>query len=615
MTSPTPIKPSPSARPGERVAVLHRQGAAWRILIASIAPAAPSSSSGGGHAESGGVEVLAVRSVDDASARALDAVLREHRVTRLLRILPAASTVCRAVSLPDSAAGPAESAAALALVAEADLPSSIPSWRRAGGLVQPIANGTPPLALLIGWPDSSPAPASLPLTADFESESWIPEPVALACFARQAAAQPDRVVESAVYADPSAGSAIIVAASLTRSVARILRADTSTRDGFAAAVRAAVDETRKAIALPPAPIDVTGPEPSVALSGTRGASPVHQAAITGLADPSLKTTHAIALGAAIAWASRDPALVPLLSLSESAPDKSASPLLAAITWLSDSRRAAIVIAASLAVLLFWPLAVAATRSAVVLGRAGGQDALRERLDHADTQAAFYELLRSRRWPMTKLLADVAGAAPVGLRLESIELNPEQSGNAGLSLRGHADNREVIAAFRKNLTDLRIFDDVSFSTSASNAPESTGDDFRLQARVAGPLMRVNPSHDYAQESLAALMYGADAAASSTRYERRTDRDSRSAEPSSSRTTRRQPRASAPPAEAPRGIDIPPPLTDDEIAAFDSKAAGDEMRKRAAAANAAGLDEATKQRLKDEVDKCKKRMLAALTEKKP
>ncbi len=470
------------------------------------------------------------------------------------------------------------------------------------------------MALLIGWPESSASPAQLQSAADFESEHWIPEPVALACFARSSVAAARPGVESVVYADPSAGSAIILAASITKSVARILRADASSSGAFAASVSSAFAETRKAIALPPTPIAVSGSEASLSIFTADDVNPGPQTAITGLADPSLKTAHAVALGAAIAWSARDPALSPLLLLSATAPDKSSSPLLAVISWLSDSRRAAIVIAACMAALLLWPLAVAAARSAVVQQRAGGAEALRERLDRADAQATFYDLLRSRRWPMTKLLADVAGAAPAGLRLESIELNPEQTGNGGLSLRGHADNREVIAAFRKNLTDLRIFDDVTFSTSASNSPDSSGDDFRLQARVAGPLMRVNPSHDFAKQSLASLMYGSDAPADSARAEHRSEREQRSSDSPAGRSSRRAGRASSPATEAPKPPEIPPPITDEQIAALDAKSATDEYRKRSAAANSATIDASTKQRLKDEADKCKARMLAAVKEKK-
>src|SRR5690606_27662993 len=125
-------------------------------------------------------------------------------------------------------------------------------------------------------------------------------------------------------------------------------------------------------------------------------------------DSAWTADYGLALGAILAYAGADAQLDPLLSLRPNASTRGGTLPDRLFTWLSVPARAAVGVAASLALALLVDVAVAAAVSAALERQAGSIDALRERLEVADREGAFYDLLRARRWPMTKLLADVAG---------------------------------------------------------------------------------------------------------------------------------------------------------------------------------------------------------------
>lgn len=604
-----PDSPRPTGAPPARLAALHRQGSDCRLVIA--------------RAGSESVEVLAARSVKQGDSATLAALIREHRVQRLLHVLPASATVCRSVQLPDSGApeSPEAIAKALALLAEAELPVSIPAHRRAGGLIRPGPDTAKPIALLVGWPAAAATPDSS-AEFDVDDESYVPEPVALAALAGAPGPVGTGGADTAVCADMATGSIAVLASTAGRSMARILRADNSSPAGWSGALATAITETRAAVGLPPLP---AGLPPSrdgrtLLLAGSTTPEPAASGQhISGVpSEPGWRDSYGLALGAIIA-AVADPTLTPLTLLHPDPPGRSGSPVIHAITWLSHSRRAVIALAACVAIVLFWPLGVAAARNWVLHARAGGASPLSQRLDAADKQAAFYEILRDRRWPMTKLLADIASAAPVGVVVESVELSPEQGAGSGLSLKASADSRDQVAMFVKNLTDTRVFADVRQPLTTEGASGGGASvDFRVEARVAGPLLKGSPIEDFARKPLAERLYGA--GATNTFSSARSDREPQG---DNSRNGRNQPRRSngggrnttAPSAAAAetKPGEIPAPIADDDIAKLDHAAALKEFTTRGRFANTAGLEEATKQRLRDEAGKCKQRMLATTNEK--
>src|SRR4051794_34274695 len=76
-------------------------------------------------------------------------------------------------------------------------------------------------------------------------------------------------------------------------------------------------------------------------------------------------------------------------------------------------------APSLPSLCLGPLGPAGPRRGTPARGAGGQASLDERLAAMNKEDAFYAILRAKRWPMTKLMADIACAAPIGVTAENI----------------------------------------------------------------------------------------------------------------------------------------------------------------------------------------------------
>ena len=591
--SPAPAEPRRSFRRLQgRVAAVHRQGPNWRIVVAEVSGGG-TSGGGGGEGPGQGVNVIDARTAD---AAAIPALLREHKVARVITVIPAADTVCRSIPLPEG--DPAEIVSALSLLAEAELPASIPAHRRAGGILRPGPADAAPLALLVGWPERGGAGAAAdPLESVPEhTRLWVPESVALAALARARGG-----CRLALYADRNAGSVALLASGPSRSLARILRADTSTDDAWRASISDAAEQLAAIVNGSLSVPDAAGSAERFLHLDAPAGGPLR---LPGVQHDAARTTDdGLALGAILACAGPDSTLEPLLSIRPSATNHGGTVPDRIFTWLSAPVRAGAVIAASLALVLLVPLAVAAARNAALERRAGSLDALRERLEAADREAAFYDLLRARRWPMTKLLADVAGAAPVGIRVESIDLSPDQAG-PGLLVRGTAPSADAVTEFAANLAATRIVTDIA---TPSIAAEGLGVLFQLQARVVAPLFRAPPAADFAEQTLAQRLYGE--AASRIRLVDSGDAPApRPAEPS--RAARREPSASRetrqPDAPSPRAAEVPPPLTDEAIAAMDRPTVIREFAARRLAATRAAPGSADRQRLDDEVAKLKQRL---------
>ena len=70
------------------LAIMHRAGDTWRILIAKTAGIRPA--------------ILDIREVDTDETEGLDAWFDEHHVGEALVVLPASSVVCRTCTLPNT---------------------------------------------------------------------------------------------------------------------------------------------------------------------------------------------------------------------------------------------------------------------------------------------------------------------------------------------------------------------------------------------------------------------------------------------------------------------------------------------------------------------------------
>lgn len=526
-------------------------------------------------------------------------ILKAKRVELVIRLAPSSETVCKLVPMPEGGGADRTSLAdALSLMAESELPASLPWYRRAAGVVR-VGGGQ--AALLTGWtrPESSADGATLSPVP----EVWTAEIAALSSLAAAMGGGP-----MAGLADTRTGSVALLASGGKKAVARVLRL--ASDRNWDSAVRTAWEETAIAAGVE-----------GTAMSATQGLLLVQQggARLGGAArDREWINRFGLALGAAMLYADSDAATSALVALTQREP-RSRQPLAQrTIDWLSLPRHAAMVGAACLAVALLAPLASSKARHAVLASHAGSADSLDSRLAEAERRVGFYKLLSDKRWPMTKLLGQIAGAAPVGVTIDAVELPQGET----VTIRATAESTELVSTFRKNLADTRVFNNVATPTIETTADGVT---FQLQAKVVQnfALQASKPLDDFAAKTLAQRLYG-ESASNDARYDRdderdahpndrrTTGRDSRRDEPARPSTTGSTPprsgndRAAAP---APQPASIPPPLSDEDIAKMDRVTAMREWGVRRRASTQPGIDAETKARLTAEAEKARARMQEA------
>lgn len=553
----------------------------------------------------GPVRIIAARRFTPGAgqAAAIRGVLREHNLDLIIRVVPAGQTLARVPSLPSEASGQsgAAIAEALSLIAESELPSSLPWHRRAGGLVSGTG-GLPPIPLLIGWNKAHRD------AEDLVSEAlagigvrvvWTTEAVAAAWLLGSGADAADGHAPARWVAilDRTAGVATIVAGSAEKFLVRTLRLPGSDPERWSAAVGRAIAEAQTPRTAGPS-LALSDPDaPIVAPPGTNWRLGPEDR------NPSWWTEFGVPAALVAAFASPDPASRGLFSMLEVEPRQRLNPLVALAAWLSRPARAAAVIAISIGMLLLVPLGVAYARHASLQRHVRGMAGMEDRLREGERRVAFYSLLKERRWPMTKLIADIASSAPEGMTLDVLEINQGEP----ISVRGTAKRNELVTTFRENLVKTRVFESIAIPNVGSSAD---GVQFQLTARVApaGVFYRAGPVDDFAARPLGVRIYGdsytppehdeaSDAAPDRARSSRR-DTDGapgRSASPGSASRSG----GAAPPA-------VPPPLTDEQLAGFTATTAMLDFAKRKNAAAQPGIDAATKQRLLDESARSRARM---------
>ena len=549
---------------GKRVAVVHRRGARWSVVVGEVG------------------EEARVLAADMMELGAVRAFMERHRAERMVRVAPGATTIVRAVELPRGT--PDEVDAAAALMAEAQLPPVVEEWRRGWGASPLGASDGNVGVLLIGWV-GAPGEAELGFEASSGGESWTSEVVGVAWLASLGdegmCAAGDREAGSIVVAAGEGGGA--GGHGLVRTV-REEGADA--REWRRSAVEAAAE---MGASLDEAEVG----DRFVAIddAGRRAIE-----SMGGRGTREWVGDHAVGLGVLIGMARGG--VGRLFEMHASRPERRVGPLETAAGWVSRPGRAVGVVAAALVLLLAGPLVFAMARDAMLGGRVerieeamGGTDKLQQR-------AAFYGALRERRWPMTKLLADISGAMPVGVQVESIVMNVGEE----IAIRGKADEGKKLDAFTAKLNDSGVF-----SAGAPDVRRSgEGIEFDLKIRVRNASAQARGLDDFAAKSLGVRLYGeeyseVEAASAAATEAREAERERRAARRRGSDVVfdGGDSRQAAP-------DPVPDPLTDDKIAKLDRTEVMKEFASRQKAASRRDIEEDVRQRLKDEVEKLKGRL---------
>jgi Tfp pilus assembly protein PilN len=547
------------------VLAVHAAGGRWSLVV--VRPEGPT--------------LVESASGDGDGIAALSAAMERHRVDRVVRVAPARESIVKGVQVAPSA--PAEALAALSLMAEAQLPETLPAFRRGYGLVPDVGREGGRLGLLTAW--RAPVPDGPAVPVEFETD-WTTEAVSLAFLRGSEAGIAGR-------ADEATGLVTLVGAGSKGVVVRSLieRAE----DGASLRARARALASEAAVAVGCAePLMTPG---GLLLPAWRLSSGV----IAGApAEAEWLDRHGLALGAALAACAGEESR-PLVSLRERAEVQRRTVWSVAAEVLGDRRRAALALAAAVALLLAGPWALAGIRLAVLGAKSEGLTERVKELDQAGRREAMYRQMESSRWPMTKLLADFSRAAPVGVTVEALSISPDQ----GLSVQGRADSQETLNTLLETLNATRVF-----TSARINRLESavSGVAFQLTAGVSNPHGRAAAGEDFASRPLAVRLYGEGATNTATpvALDRpvTTNGGSRSVSAAPPRPARDRPEPSTAPnpsiGGASAGDAVPPPLTDEQIAALDRRAAMTEMvRRRTYPQRNRDVDAAVRSRLEDEV----------------
>lgn len=549
---------SSNGRSTRRIGALHRAGDGVRLVVIETGDR---------------LRIVEAKMLPQSATRQGE-TLREHRLDEVVQVVPASQVVCRLVDAPLSGEQ-SQDMPALELLAETQLPESIPAHRRAAGVLGDA--GPTSQVLLTAWPDRG-EPIDAPA-----HHRWVAEPAALAMLCDDGLAW---------HLDRATGSICVVARSKGTACIRSTIGDTSDPAAWEASARAPIEETARGAGLDA----LTGALDALHLPD--GARASLMARVDGITDrPAWLERYAMALGAALC-AAAGPSTASLASLRATEPRRKAPVHVRVATWVSKPSHAYITIAACVLLALLSPLALSSVRLAVLESKVSTLAQREDELQALRGRAALYRQLETSRWPMTKLLADIAGATPIGVTADSVRLNTRQ----GLHLEGSADSDGLIVAFQQQLADTRIFYNVQIDSTDSSLPGGVG--FSLSADIRSPLTNVTPVEDFGELTLAERLYGE--GASNTAFKPGT-------QSGSSRTTRRPtaPRESLdrerPEAPSRAGArptvgdkPVPEPLSDEQIAAMDRMEALKEFAaRRTYPQTNAGLDSATKARLEDEV----------------
>jgi len=568
------------------------EGGGWRVLVARTAGQ--------------GVHIESATTVPGNDAAGLVAAIERSKADALVSVVPASKLVVRAVLATAEASAPGADAGlllgAMDLVAEATLGTSTEEHRRAAGMVR-MGGAAAAMTLVVGWVGDA-AGSQQAQSKDTgplgKACTWVPEAAALGALA---AATPGCAM--ALSADRAAGSILTLSAGATKVAARSMNEDGEDSQAWGEALDESAARACTAVEVSPPREALSAGDRTVALISASGQSLTGPTVQGVVADARWINEYGTALGGAMAMLRGDPLSRTLLGMTFSRPVPHVPPIVKVVDFFSRPSRAATALAACLALALLWPLGVAWARQRVLEDKAklvGSDDGAAQ---DARRQAEFYQLLKKKRWPMTKLLGDLTASLPQGITLETLTLEFGQK----VKVSGMADSAALVSQWRVELEKSPVFEE---ARDTKNEATVTAGAFELAAIVSQPFLASGGAAGVNQSALIvtpsatetpAVVQPAPArpAPATGATGNRNDRPAGTNRAGGGRTN------AAKSEKAAAGDVVPPPMTDDEINRLDRSAAIREFASRSKASKIL-TDAGEVDRLKGEVEKLKARMEA-------
>lgn len=476
--TPTTTSRALTAPAATAVAGLVHRGQTWHLAI--VAPPA-----GGGSLP----RVISARALSPAElsgrGERLGAILSDAGVGLLVKVAPGAE--CYAKLAPAPEVPQSGLAAAISLLAEVNLPEDLAAHRRASGVIR-TPTGT--AALFTGWRGTGSDDIAVGI-----DEFWIAEPAALVGLMSTRS-------DFAASWDAARGSIVIAATgggSGESGVVRCMRGDRSTPQAFAQSLAAAVKSTANAAGADANGLTLESNTRTVGLAISDGWSlsdvcNIETGARSGAEEAML------AIGAALSVLGQppgSPSLAALRSEHDGGPDPK---LIRVASWLGKPAVASKLVVAAVALAIFAPIGLSWARLAVVSSKADALQAAEQEGARLAKNAALYKQLDVKRWPMTKLLAEISAACPMGVVVDTLTI--ESEGTQGILLKGVADSSDVLSKLTKNLNETGLFGSVVVPDTKA---DSEGLNFTLQAKVINAKIASRPIDDFAAKTLRQRMY--------------------------------------------------------------------------------------------------------------
>jgi hypothetical protein len=568
------------------IVVLQTRGTSLRALHAKV--------------ESGQVSVRDTQTLSATDSAGLTALLRRLKPARIVHLIPPEQTIWRTLDTPAPpvATPPSELRQAMDLMSEGALPSSLEAHRRGAGAISTRSGA---VMLACGWPASAALPeidAALGL-----DESCVPEVLALWSCAKLLSREPGVLLS----ADRLSGTITLIGAPSDKPglMVRVVREDGQSQETWSGAVTQSIEELCAACKLEVPALPSLRDERTLVWPGLSG-SPVRvPGALTD--DPRWLQEWGALVGAARLALTPLPLEFGLLGMSADEPQTHEPLADRAIATLATPGKVLLVTTACLVLIAGSLFAAPWARLAILKNKAAGATQASSEFQRASDQSDWYQVLREKRWPMTALLGELTASAPEGVMIDDVSIEPGQP----VRLSGTAPSAEAVSDWREALNKNPSFKDAKVPAVESAAFPVK---FRLELNVAAPLLAAGEIKDLPQRTLGPSTATAAAPtppsdpkpAASAPAPSRTE----PARPTNTRTTRSSRNNTSTPAPASsentaatpsKPFEVPPALSDEQIAALDKGVLMTEWAKRLGASKRQGLDEETKQRLANEAEK--------------
>lgn len=572
-----------SAARVRRVLVFRHVGDAWYALSAAM---------------EGSLRIVSSEQVSAFSAEAVRSLIDRHKPDRVVYLMPGSSAITRVVELPSGT--DEERLGALELIAEAQLPSNIAEYRRGYGLLPERSGSDHHAGMICGWIGDRPTQKALLAGRDGVAS----EAVALMWLL-----DPNASDALAVIADPDQGAISIGAMRDHRPFVRAVRET----PGDASAWEGVVQRTLAESGLQATDLAwCGGPSgPRLALDESSLARLAARTTGGSLSDRGWLARYGPSIGAALAVTGRTPT-GNLFGLLDEAPKPRLNPVQRVAVALSDRRIAVAALIVGVLLCFAVPVLTVWARASVLAEKVArsmpqeegiGDPGVAERM--VRLRGVMYDELSSRRWPVMKMLSDIAGTMPVGVQAENISI----SGGDRITLRGVAQTSAQANDFISRLTESGVFR----VEPGRREITARGTEFDLSLIVAQPFATPTNLEDFRTETLAVRLYGEEGAemvraaleagtvAQTTPGRGGTTGRAGAGGAGSSREPTFQGGSRAEQAEP-----VPEPLSSEAIAKMDRAETMREFGARFRASGRDDLDSAVKSRLQDEIAQLRQRL---------